>query len=84
MNEYYSLQLYNEKFKLSVEYHDREHYEYIPFCHGNRGVLASMQHLDKVKRNLCEDADVQLIVVPYTTKLNDIGDYLRSRLPKVV
>lgn len=68
---------------LGVEYHGKQHYEYIPFFHGkNRHTFENQKYRDYLKKMLCEKNGVLLIEVPYTIKVDHIERYLIGILEK--
>ena len=64
------LDSYNKEIGLAVVYNAKHHYELI-------GTL----RVSETKRSLCADNGVALIVVPYTVSINQIRDYILSRVP---
>lgn len=60
------LDYYCEQLKLAFEYNGIQHYEYTPHFHKN-GIeeFNKQQEKDKLKKKLCEENDVYLIVIPY-------------------
>lgn len=79
------LDLYNEKLKIAIEYHGRQHYDYVPHFHRNgRSDLASQKRRDAHKLDLCDENGVYLITVPYTVKDEDIEDWIRFWDPSAV
>lgn len=67
---------------IGVEYHGRQHYEYVPHFHRNRDAFQNQKYRDDIKRRLCKENGVVLIEVPYTVKLADIEQYLYNELAK--
>ena len=65
-----------------IEYHGRQHYEYIEFFHnGNKINFEKQQNRDSQLRNYCKDNNIILIEIPYTVKnLTDLSNYLNILL----
>lgn len=76
------LDCFNPTLKLAIEYNGEQHYKFIPHFHGNRDAFTNMQYRDAMKKQLCHDHGIDLIIVPYTVKHEDIETYLSSRLSK--
>ena len=67
---------------LGIEYHGRQHYEYVPFFH-KKGPkdLQYQQWKDNLKVDLCDKHGIYLITVPYTVPVNRIKEYILFYLP---
>ena len=76
------LDCYNPELKLAVEYSGKQHYEYVPYFHKNKEAFLNQKYRDELKRRMCKDNMVTLIEVPYTVKIEDIENYLSSKLLK--
>lgn len=74
------LDCYNDELGLAVEYNGRQHYEYVPHFHKNREAFNNVKYRDDIKKRLCEENGVELIVVPYTVREDDIESYLANAL----
>lgn len=78
------LDMYNEDLNLACEFNGRQHYEYVPFLHGNSRVnFHNQMYRDKEKRQLCEKYGVQLITVPYTIPHEKIPAYLKQEITRL-
>src|SRR3954468_17708030 len=62
------LDFYCEEKKLALEYQGIQHYEYVPFFHGEVNIekFEQQQARDQRKRSCAKAAGVTLIEVPYT------------------
>ncbi|AAU10997.1 hypothetical protein LDVICp152 [lymphocystis disease virus-China] len=78
-NRNLELDCYNAELKLAIEYNGEQHYKYKPFFHKTIGEFRELKYRDLLKQIMCKEADIILIVVPYTIK--DIEGYLRNNLP---
>lgn len=75
----YRLDVLYEKLRIAVEHNGAQHYKYCPLFHKNGPQdLEKQQRRDKLVKELCDENDITLIVVPYTVK--DIRDYLKKEL----
>lgn len=75
------LDCYNEKLKIALEYHGRQHYEFVPFFHKTRENFEALQERDRLKLDILQEKGIYLITVPYTVKLEDIKEYIIYYLP---
>jgi len=80
------LDCYNERMRLAVEIHGKQHYEQVPIMHGHgeEGLrkFHDGQRRDMLKRTLCARRGVRLIEVPYTetTSREKCIVFLREKL----
>lgn len=75
------IDLYNEDFKLGVEYQGQQHYLYNKHFHTNpEGFNRSLKR-DDFKRKKCHQNGVHLIEVPYFVDEKELGTYLWDRIP---
>lgn len=73
---------YNEELRLGCEYSGAQHYQYTPGMHKNYEAFRNQQYRDAMKKRLCEDNNVVLIVVPYTIPVDSIENFIREELQK--
>jgi hypothetical protein len=76
------LDCYNHDLKLGVEYHGKQHYEYVPYFHKNKEAFYNQKYRDELKKRMCKDNAIVLIEVPYTVKENDIEGFLTKQIRK--
>jgi len=74
------LDCFDADMRLAVEYNGRQHYEYCPYFHSSKESFYNIRYRDDMKKRLCDEAGVKLIVVPYTVDVKDIERYLRDRI----
>jgi len=74
---------FNPVLRLGVEYNGRQHYTYTTFFHRNKEASVNQRYRDELKRRMCEENGINLIEVPYTIKLNDIGSFLHLKLKQL-
>lgn len=70
---------YNEELKLAFEYNGQQHYTYTKFFHTNQH-FNEQQNNDQLKEKLCEQHNIRLIIIPYTIKYANIGEYILQQL----
>jgi hypothetical protein len=61
------LDMYNEAHKLAFEYDGAQHDVYTPHYHTNEHHFEYRRLLDKLKTELCRDAGITLIRIPWTS-----------------
>ena len=71
---------YNEQLKLGCEYHGRQHYEHVPFMHKTKDAFRNQQYRDQMKIQICNKLGIKLIIVPYKIKIQNIENYIKSKL----
>jgi hypothetical protein len=59
------LDMYNERHKLAFEYDGAQHDVFVPHFHANKYHFEYRRLLDKLKTELCRDAGVTLIRIPW-------------------
>lgn len=77
------LDCYNEELHLAVEYNGAQHYHFNRMMHNNsRDRFQNQQYRDYIKQQKCRDHGIELIIVPYTVKHDQVPSYLWSELHK--
>lgn len=76
------LDCYNESLKLAVEYNGEQHYKWPNFTNQTKQEFLKQVERDDLKKKLCKENGVYLIVVPYTVKKQKIISYIISMLPE--
>ena len=74
------LDCFNPDLKLAVEYNGEQHYNYIPHFHANRDAFQNIRYKDDIKKRLCSENGIRLIIVPYTVPFSSIERYLLNEL----
>lgn len=75
------LDCYCEALRLAVEYNGAQHDKYNKFMHqGSMDKFRNQQYRDYIKKTLCKEHGVYLIVVPHTVKLSELRPYLIKHL----
>ena len=63
---------------LAVEYHGRQHYEFVPHFHITENAFEEAKRRDKRKREICEELGIVLIVFTYKEKLTE--EYITGKI----
>ena len=75
------LDCFNEVLQLAIEYNGAQHDKYNKFMHqGSMDKFRNQQYRDYIKKTLCKENGVYLIVVPHTVKLKELRPYLMNKL----
>lgn len=74
------LELYNEELGIACCYHDISHYEFPSSAVTDIKDFRALVYKDALKKKLCSENGVRLIVVPYTVKYETIPMYVMERL----
>jgi len=77
------LDCYNAELRLAVEYNGAQHYKYIPYFHRNKDHFMTQKYRDDMKRRICKEHKINLIEVPYTVKIGDIGVFIVENCKKL-
>jgi len=72
------LDCYNEQLRLAVEYNGKYHYDKSHVHHS-----AGIEYRDALKRKLCAENNITLIVVPYNIPFSDIPSFIDAELERV-
>lgn len=76
------LDCYNHQLKLGAEYDGRQHHENTPHWHKTKADFQNQQYRDFVKDVKCKENGVILIRIPYTIKIHNIEEYIKTELRK--
>lgn len=83
-HENLELDCYNADLRLAIEYNGRQHYEYVPFLHGNsRTNFHNQKYRDEKKKEMCEKQGIYLITVPYTVPHDKIPSFLKDEITRL-
>ena len=81
------LDIFVPAYNLAVEFHGRQHFEFVEHFHGTIYEFRASQERDQRKMELCKEQGIALVVFRYNDKLNEesvfarILDAARSREP---
>lgn len=70
------LDFYLPLLKLCVEVHGQQHYEFVPYYHGNMMSFLKSQQKDKDKKEWCELNGIKYIELPYSENIQQWKDRL--------
>jgi hypothetical protein len=76
VNEFYigeklRLDIYCPTYKIAIEYHGRQHFEYVPHFHGSYEEFVRSKERDERKESLCKENGIALIVFRYCDDLSE-------------
>ena len=83
---------YCDEFSLGIEYNGKQHYEYTPhfhkeaYCAYDGKVVPGTRHFelqvfrDEVKKSLCDQHGITLLIVPYTVKKEELVSYILNKI----
>jgi hypothetical protein len=74
------LELYNEELGIACCYHDISHYEFPSSTIQRIEDFRALVYRDALKKKLCSENGVKLIIVPYTVKYETIPNYVMEKL----
>jgi hypothetical protein len=74
------LELFNEELGIACCYHDVSHYEFPSSGITDIKDFRALVYKDALKKKMCSENGVKLIVVPYTVKYEMIPNYVMERL----
>ncbi len=70
--------VYNETLRLAVEYNGIQHYEVTKPFHKSKDDLIAQQKRDAFKAAKANELGIDLLVIPYTVKDEDLPDMIRA------
>jgi hypothetical protein len=75
------LDLYNEELRLAIEYNGAQHYQFNAMMHNNsKDRFQNQQYRDLIKKQLCDQHGIRLVLVPYTVSEDKIPEFLYDQL----
>ena len=77
------LDLYNEELKLALECDGVQHYVWPNSFHGTRAQFDDQIYRDRLKEEMCRQAAVTLVRIPFTVPLKNYEIYLRGELQRI-
>lgn len=72
---------YNEELRLAFEYNGEQHYVYPNKFHRSPDEFLDYKRRDLIKRLLCDQHGVYLLVIPYTVPVVSLRSYIQEYLP---
>lgn len=77
------LDCYNEELKLALEYNGSQHYHYPNRFHKTEEDFVRQVQRDILKEELVRAQGIDLIVVPYTIRPNQMHPYIKDQLKRL-
>jgi hypothetical protein len=75
------LDMFNPHLKLACEYNGKQHYAFNSFMHNNSHAnFHNQKYRDEIKKKVCKKLGIYLIEVPYTVKIEEIEEFMISKL----
>jgi hypothetical protein len=65
------LDIYIPTYKIGIEYHGRQHYEWVPFFHATEADFILAQRRDIRKEELCAEKGISLVAFRYNDSLSE-------------
>lgn len=69
---------YNAELNIAFEYQGEQHYKYIPYFHKKYEDFLKQLERDELKRRLCDEHGLSLIIIPYTVK--DLKSFIEEKM----
>ncbi len=67
---------FNKNLRIAFEYNGKQHYKYVKFFHRTYQEYFNLRYRDSVKRRLCRENGIILIVIPYTLTPDQIKQHI--------
>ncbi|GEM_PF-5850761 len=81
IKNYLELDMYNEELRVALEYNGEQHYRYIEYFHKHYSEFEESKRRDRLKKKLCNELGIKLIVVPYHIATDkEKYEYIKSKL----
>jgi hypothetical protein len=68
---------------IGIEYNGKQHYEYVPHFHTSKDAFYNIKYRDQIKKRLCEENGINLIIVPYTVRIEKIEAYIKQKFDTI-
>jgi len=76
------LDVFNEDLCIGVEYNGKQHYHFNSHFHqSSTDRFQNQQYRDLIKKQLCQENGVTLIIVPYWIPDDEIPEFINQQLP---
>lgn len=70
-----------EELQIGFEHNGRHHYMFLPHFHKTEASYKLMQERDTTKQDLCNKANVKLLIIPYAVKHDALYTFIRDMCP---
>ena len=77
------LDFFCDELKLAVEVQGMQHYVYPNSWHKNRTEFEEQVYRDRLKEDLCKQAGITLVHVPFTVQQKGVEGFLRAELQRL-
>lgn len=77
---------YNKELSIAFEYQGEQHYKFVKFFHKTEENYNKMLERDLLKKKLCQDNEIKLIIIPFHFNSNDkpaMEEYIISQLKEI-
>jgi len=74
---------YNDNIKIAFEYNGLQHYQHVKIFHKNKSDYYGQIVRDCEKMMLCDKYNINLIIIPYYVKHNEIFNFIKSECKKL-
>lgn len=82
-NRLCELDFYNDELKIGVEVQGLQHYVYPNSWHKTRAEFQEQVFRDQIKVDLCQQAGVILLHIPFTVTSNKVEQFIRDEVTRV-
>ncbi len=72
---------YNKELNIAFEYNGAQHYKQVKYWQTEEE-FEYRQKVDKIKEELCKQEEINLIVIPYTVKYEDLYTFVVDKFPE--
>lgn len=79
-NKNLELDMYNLDLNLAIEYSGIQHSKYTPYFHKSYTDFLLQKERDDMKKQMCRERKITLIVIPHTVKFDDLERYIIKQL----
>jgi len=76
------LDIFYPKYNLAIEYHGRQHYEYVEHFHGDIHGFNDSLNRDQRKADICEEKGIALLIFKYDDSLTE--ESILQRIQEVI
>jgi hypothetical protein len=83
-NRQLELDGYNSDLEIAFEYNGQQHYVWPNFTNQSYEEFIGQLRRDRLKKELCQERGVYLIIIPYTVNFDQIESYIISLLPETI
>ncbi len=74
---------YNSDLNLAFEYQGQQHYSFSPYFHKTEDDFKKQLEHDRYKVYVCKKKNINLVIIPYLLKNDELEPYIRMRLREI-